>query len=959
MRRQALQRASKAQAVRTFLCGALAAASAIVAFARPAGAATTINFESIPSGQAVGNGLALNVQYASLGVQFGVQPAHRIIVVESAPNGPVAHSGSFEAMGPSYSEEFSCIPFTIDFQSPQSMVQLFGGSDFDNSVGTLTAFDSLGTVVATDGPRALVNQHTSTLFTVTTSRNRIASVVFSTGPAGGTAGQVGISCDQSIDDLTFSGAAAPTAPPPPTITLTSPQPGNLDASAQALVAAGRVSGTQLFEIKVDLTSLNPIVGQQPTQEFLFPYSPQPTGNNMPFSFNLAALGKLPIGNYNLLATVVDSFGQQASASVTFSNFPPAVSGVTNGLGPFQFSVVADDCEMAFYQTGAVAFSPTQRPNAPTAETPGAAIPVPTTIAMKWVQVASRMPSYPFFAPHTTLGCPVGPAALFPVTYNIPQANTSWTYQVFERGRIYWPSTGSLTFVPQIFVNVSMTLGSNPVSTSITPGEIQGLGWPVADPDWSMDTTDPAWAFQRFDRLGIDATYQNTLEIRGRSPVLYVERVGGDLSELSSSQATPDNLHPTANVGGSTPTIWQQATCTLGANNTFPSFCDLSPLTLVADPSGGIGTPAYTGTTICNAPSKCDQTLDACQDSSCTDPQFAGIAGGNPEEWIDRLPGTTITPPPPPPGQKSGFQPVRYAPTPDPTTYEGIIRTLDVKGPDAGSHLANQDYPFDHQECNTSFVEGLEDVGSVALTVAVCANVTTWLVYAATLGSENACSDAAGMTKDTVGHNCRSDWNIHTRPIPGNKNWGFLSTGNYREMPDMSSDFEIEIEAQFAQAYYKNFIPAVGSLVMAHGRQIVDCAHCPYKAEIHPPDMLLVANSFEIFQQPPTFQPQRFTNAFVWGNGYLLQTNPSTLVAHAPPRPYPSAKLIVQQHESGYFTQNNLVTASTQLVPGGMQITLSGSAPNVVLGGDGEWIYPEDNPATYIDNWQLSWTQQQQ
>jgi len=152
---------------------------------------------------------------------------------------------------------------------------------------------------------------------------------------------------------------------------------------------------------------------------------------------------------------------------------------------------------------------------------------------------------------------------------------------------------------------------------------------------------------------------------------------------------------------------------------------------------------------------------------------------------------------------------------------------------------------------------------------------------------------------------------------------------------------------------------VGSLVMAHGRQIVDCAHCPYKAEIHPPDMLLVANSFEIFQQPPTFQPQRFTNAFVWGNGYLLQTNPSTLVAHAPPRPYPSAKLIVQQHESGYFTQNNLVTASTQLVPGGMQITLSGSAPNVVLGGDGEWIYPEDNPATYIDNWQLSWTQQQQ
>jgi hypothetical protein len=173
------------------------------------------------------------------------------------------------------------------------------------------------------------------------------------------------------------------------------------------------------------------------------------------------------------------------------------------------------------------------------------------------------------------------------------------------------------------------------------------------------------------------------------------------------------------------------------------------------------------------------------------------------------------------------------------------------------------------------------------------------------------------------------------------------------LADSSAEFELEFEAQFAQAYFNHWTPIQGSLITAHGRPIIDCAHCPFRAEIHPVDMLIVSLS-DVPLQQPTFVPHRFTTAAVWGNGFLVQNQPITETAYAPPRTTATSRLLVQEHESGYFVQNSLVSASTQLVTGGMQVTLSGSAPSILIGSDNEWLYPENNPATYVDYWQFSW-----
>jgi hypothetical protein len=77
--------------------------------------------------------------------------------------------------------------------------------------------------------------------------------------------------------------------------------------------------------------------------------------------------------------------------------------------------------------------------------------------------------------------------------------------------------------------------------------------------------------------------------------------------------------------------------------------------------------------------------------------------------------------------------------------------------------------------------------------------------------------------------------LHTRPLPNTKNWNFLSTENYRELNDESSDFEVEFERKLADPWFaEGFAPAAGDLISVHGRPIIDCAHCPFKAEIHPP-----------------------------------------------------------------------------------------------------------------------------
>ena len=196
-------------------------------------ATTTIDFDFLPNGEAPTDGMILYLQYASQGVTFEPQDpnepgASASPIVVSSGFGPIPNgTDMFEAMGPNYSTEFDSSPFNISFAAPQSLVQFYGGSDCSAPTGTLTAYNALGTIVATE-VLALTPDHTNTLFVVSRPQQDIMSISFNTTPAGQIA-----SCDQSIDDLTFQGASTPVAPPPPTIALTAPVAGNTDYAASA------------------------------------------------------------------------------------------------------------------------------------------------------------------------------------------------------------------------------------------------------------------------------------------------------------------------------------------------------------------------------------------------------------------------------------------------------------------------------------------------------------------------------------------------------------------------------------------------------------------------------------------------------------------------------------------------------------------------------------------------------
>jgi hypothetical protein len=551
--------------------------------------------------------------------------------------------------------------------------------------------------------------------------------------------------------------------------------------------------------------------------------------------------------------------------------------------------------MGFYQIGAAAYIG------------GAATLIPAPISDKWLAVDS-----PMLWPHHNLGCPITPAL----------SNTfGWTIQRFQNGRIYAPPNREPLWMPKILSDALVTIGE----------DIKNLGLPVGDPSYDLDADNPTWLFQRFDPNGLGPAYWNTLEVRGRTPVLYIERIGGNPNAvLSPSQATsPSNPTPLPVVTMNTPTIWEQFPCTKLSTDRWPTSCDLTSY----NPHPG---SRFDGGSFCGAPAHpaCDSG-QSCSNNSCP---TTGIASG-PPDWVGR-----------------GFL------NNDLTVYQGLVNQ-------AGAHIASIDSPFSHDNCRTTIGRDAHLASDVSATLVDCG-------AAVLLGSIFGTASCVATTEDDVNHLknsdfCRSDWSTHTFPLNRPTNWSFLSHANADAVPD----FEIEFEADWAVHYFQRFNPRTGDLVTVHGRPIVDCGHCPYNAEIHPLDMMIVERSFTLYGELGDDPERRFTDVYVWGNGFLPGQLPEpgrpllpvSGVAHAPPRTSATARLIVQQHEPGYFRSDN-VTGTTELVTGGMKITFSGNTlffgagitpqeriDSLQNAPHGQWHYPFHDYTEYVDNWRLSWT----
>lgn len=890
-------------------CIGLLTAVALVRSARAA--STTIDFETFPDPQPTEQ-RRLNVQYAPVSVIFHYTQSNffpeRVTQAESLDFPAPRPGGTHFALGPDFGKEHQDSDLVIEFASKQSVVQLYGGTQpgCATATGTLVAFDTSGNQVGQD-VHPLNLGSISAFFSITTPIAKIARVSFHATDGNG-------ACLEAIDDLHIEGDPPPLPGPPPVVDLSAPAADAQEYTASDLNAAGTFQSQNLFpQIQIDLTSFDNQSGIPSTDTFLL--NVFSSTSTTPFSLLLRAAGTLPLGSYKVVATVRDYWGQQTQGSVEFMNVPAGQVTDPN-LGAFQFAVPAGSCQMAFYANGAIAYF-SQNTSAPTF--------VPTPIANKWLTVTS-----PIVGTNQTLGCPASGDFTVPTAF----AAGTWDVQDFERGTIYAPSSGKAVYSPKVLTQVMQSLahpppGGTQPESAIVGTEFALLGWPVADPEYLLDADDPVWVFQRFAENDLGPAYLNTIEIRGRAPRLYIERIGGDMLDSVKAYEDGQGGFPPSIVDSKTPTQWIQMPCTMVAPDKWPSSCDMTTYDQ-PDQNGlylSLNDPnVLDGGPFCGSPSGCTCGVN------CN--TFGGI-GNNPPSWKDV-------------DQDTNFVLDQYS---------GIIRALDEVGPNPGSHLANEDYFYVHDNCNSTFGDVAGEVGSALFTgLVACAGAvtTTGAVGEGEVGVAT-CLEGASWTKDVVGRSCRSDWNLHTRPLPTRHNWGFLSAGNIVS----HQDFEIEFEAVYASNYYRGFTPQAGDLVTVHGRHIIDCAHCDpvsFKAEMHPPDTVAVSRSY-VSQPFANLDAIRTTDAYIWANGFFPGIISVGISAFAPPRPFPAAKLKVCNHESGYYRLHKLQESPVVAISFGAQMSLAtgnsfDSRPGATT--EGEWIQ-RDDPTEFVDNWHLFWS----
>jgi hypothetical protein len=453
---------------------------------------------------------------------------------------PAAHSGirvlrsirtGTEYFGPP-------LPFVMTFTSAQARVKFFAGSQGASLNGTLTAFDSSGNVVATDGPRLVPQDTFTTAFEVTVPTPSITRVEF----------QLENTAFESIDDLEFEGEPPPTPPPQPVVTITQPIDGiNVDIPGDLpkLDIAGTVTGDGLLS-RITVT----VAYKRPPESAALPpitLELDLTGTGTTRQFSLPdGMNGVPLGPITVTATAQNFGGLKGSATSTITNLPRAVRDrfITEGgaavFGEFQYGIVGA-CSIAVYEHAAIC------------GLSGGAIVIRGDIFTKWLSLRGPFNETGWF------GCPSNEEG-----DTIGGARS----QSFERGRIYAHLPGvappGAFYVPAVFTDAIDKRGGD-----------DGIGLPLADPTDSAGVMQ-TWLFQRFSRPdNPDGLLPSTIEIRGSPPTLWMERQAGTwfqgpgiLSGTFVLSAFDKDRHKSA------ATLWESFDC--NGNNLGPCTVDPEP-----------------------------------------------------------------------------------------------------------------------------------------------------------------------------------------------------------------------------------------------------------------------------------------------------------------------------------------------------------------------------------------------
>jgi hypothetical protein len=963
----------------------LAIAPLLVLIARPAYADTVIDFENLAAGTAVSN------QYP--GVTFngaGTTGAHISagdVTGHNGSNNVLINSPLLNTTGGG--------PLTMTFAPPQKTVSLwasyilFPGAQ-PTLPGTLTAFDQSGAQVPGAAMSATIaGGMATTQLTVTSTSANIASVTLTLGQGIFTV----------IDDLSFGGSTV-TPPGSPVVTISAPVNGaTVDVTNSSLAVNGTVAGQGLSpNVQVTLQAQF----NAPDQKAAAFSATLPLDSSQSFA-GPSAFTNIPSGIYKLTVTASNMAGESGSASVTVNNLPFAL-----GLTPsqFRYSQVASGgkCQFVAYndtvRDRALAFFPTTNQ----------VIPVDVPVLFKWQHVNDTT----ILHGDGTLGCPLtGEVAQVEPAKLVGSLASLNEYKVapFERGSIYWVSTDNeattlspITYTPKVFADAINALSNygqgGPVPIN-DPGGINEVGIPVDDPKVDLSIDDPTFLYQQFRRpwyVARDAQGNvveapgshavtpgapNTLEIRGLSPTLYVERIGGSFLDYKASfKGKNANCAATGvcNVpvpGDLTPTIWESSGCVVDPTSQAYQCAMNHPH--VQAFTAQTNTPVYS--TAPAIPSYGDYCATG------NDYELAiGIAAQELTEW--------------------SAIPNKASPNTD--TSVGDFVDIQSLGWVVASNKSSEDFPATHEhmqgDATTTEVIGTGAgclVGSLGFFLSGPGGVVTTIAGCG-LGS------FIGYQLGGKGNGLWSDWGIHVRPLAlsgiADPNVAWVKTPASGTLPPFwnllaaNGDPTLEgaphappigdMEMEWEEFWQHSWVAAagstipIGSLIFANGRWMIDCGHPPDHSEIHPPNTLMFAQMVA----SPTFGQNQVTTAQMWVNEFYMGLPYQTQV-WPPPRPSPTAQMaalhttfgspsgapvIVNSDGSRTYPFTPSTNTFTQLPPhvpaiaqarvlqrhDGLVIQVEGPPTGHLVKETGQVMYPDDHPDLAngpISNLYATWT----
>jgi hypothetical protein len=434
-------------------------------------AQTLVNFDGVPVNRAAA------FLYAAQGVTF----ASNVGIGTNLNHQPAPAPHSAPQLAQVILGEFAgAVPLSFDFTSGQTHVAFYGCSYTLRTTGMAKAFDASRNVVAQVGPIRLTDRACQTRFDLRSTTPNIVhvefNVFFGNTPA----------VDLAIDDLFFEGGQPPPSVPTdiPVITITTPANGaSLDATS--ITVAGTVSGSGL------LPSMALSTG---AADFSVPLAG--AGTSRTFSQSL----RIPLGNVTITAKEDNTGGKQGTATISLVNLPAPLRDPTGGRGPLKNAMdLSPTCRIAVYQSSAIALERTGGAHVFTIE---------SLVFPKWSAWA-RASTNPI------------PGGLCPTENADGAIQESTARQNFVGGRIYFDvnGAGAPFYVPKVFAEAIDVLG----------GE-GAVGVPLSDPQSAPLAH--VYLFQRFSRVG--GALPTTIEIKGRSPKLWVERQGADLKSLNQA-----------------------------------------------------------------------------------------------------------------------------------------------------------------------------------------------------------------------------------------------------------------------------------------------------------------------------------------------------------------------------------------------------------------------------------------